>query len=147
MANIRFDNGAEVTAPDLERIPGLTDPEGAREDGWMTPRRIRRAIVTTIGHASAGTLTIDCSQGDYFLVNLQAAATLAFSNVPPAASVTIHFVQDGTGGRVVTLPGAAKAIVGSDTAIQPSANARTVSHWTTLNAGSRWDYSMKGTAA
>ena len=147
MANIRLDNGDEVTTPiGDERIPCITDPTATREDGWLSLRTIRRNAVTTINHSSAGTLTIDCSLGDYFLVNLAANATLAFSNVLDGCSVTVHFVQDATGSRTVTLPAAGKAITGSDTAVQGAANARTVSHWTTLDGGTRWDYSMKGTA-
>lgn len=108
-----------------------------------------RNTATTIGVSTTGALTIDYSLGDYFVVNLGANVTsMAISNPPSGGgSIRVRFVQDATGGRTVALPSAAKAISGSDSAVQSAANAMTVLHLTTDNSGVRWDYSMKGVAA
>ena len=150
MANIRFDHGTEVTAvADTERVPMLTAPAGAREDGWATPKAIRRDKLTTINHSASGALTIDASLGKYFVVNLSANATSVTISNPPAdvGELCIHFVQDATGARTVALPAAGKPTAGSDTAIGAAANARTISIWHTINGGTRWEYTMKGAGA
>lgn len=108
-----------------------------------------RSAVTTINHTVEGSLAIDYALGDYFIVNLAANVTsMSFSN-PPAGghggSVRIDWIQDGTGSRSVALLASGKPIAGSDTAVQSAADARTISHWTTIEAG-RWDYTMKAAA-
>jgi len=105
-----------------------------------------RSVVTTIAHTSAGALAIDYSLGDYFIVDLSADATSMVVSNPPSGggSIRIRFVQDATGGRAVALPGSAKAITGTDTAVQSAASAHTVLHLTTDDGGVSWGYSMKG---
>lgn len=135
-------------------LDSLGDPIAAGADVHLPLAQLAafiaawRGVVTTINHAAAGSLTIDYSLGDYFVVNLAANATsMAISNAPAAGgSIVIHFVQDATGNRTVALPAAAKAITGTDTVVQSAANARTVLHMTTINGGGRWEYTMKGAA-
>jgi hypothetical protein len=105
-----------------------------------------RSTVTTINHIADGAVTFDYSLGDYFIVNLAANVTSSSFSNPPAGghggSVRIDWIQDVTGSRTVVLPTGNKAIDGSDTAVQSAANSRTISHWTSIQAG-RWDYTMK----
>lgn len=99
----------------------------------------------------SGVVNIDCSLGDYFTLALTADVTsITFSNLPGTGvgrSLMVRIKQDATGGRAVTLPSSFKAISGSDTAVQPAANAYTVLILTSVDQGTRWEYSMKGGAA
>lgn len=110
---------------------------------------MRRETVTTINVTAAGALTLDYSLGDYFIVNLGANVTSMTISNPPSAggSIRARFVQDATGGHTVVLPPAAKAITGTDTAVQSAAAAQSVLHMTTDNGGTSWGYSMRGVAA
>lgn len=84
----------------------------------------KRAAVT----ASAATTTLDLSTARKFVVTLNASTTLAFSNVPTTAdrtvSVTIDFIQDATGSRVLTLPAGTKTDGGAGVTLSTAANAR-----------------------
>lgn len=99
----------------------------------------------------SGAVNVDCSLGDYFTLVLTASVTsLTFSNLPPVGkgrSIAIRIRQDGTGSRTLALPSSFKAIAGSDTAVQTAANAYTVLMASTFDAGSRWEYSMRGVTA
>lgn len=110
---------------------------------------VRRETVTTINVTTAGALTLDYSLGDYFIVNLGANVTSMTISNPPSGggSIRVRFVQDATGSRTVVLPAAAKAITGTDTAVQSAAAAQSVLHLTTDNGGTSWGYSLKGVAA
>jgi hypothetical protein len=59
---------------------------------------------------SGGIATLDLSLSNEFKVNLTANATIAFTNVPATSglriSVGVTLVQDGTGSRTVSYPGA-----------------------------------------
>jgi hypothetical protein len=109
-----------------------------------------RNSVTALSIAT-GVVDIDCSLGDYFTLSLTANVTsITFSNLPGSgkgAAIAVRIRQDGTGSRTVALPSSFKAISGSDTAVQSAANAYTILMLTTLDNGTRWEYSMKaGTA-
>lgn len=108
-----------------------------------------RNAVTALAIAS-GAVNIDCSLGDYFTLSLTANVTsITFSNLPGSgkgAALVIRVQQDGTGGRTVALPASFKPISGSDTAVQSAASAYTMLVITTLDNGTRWEYSMKAGA-
>lgn len=139
-------------------VPGLivnlagTLQEYTTGGGWQAPSglSVPRNTVTALSIA-AGVVNIDCSLGDYFTISLTANVTsITFSNLPGSgkgAALIIRLQQDGTGSRTVALPSSFKAITGSDTAVQSAANAYTILSITTLDNGTRWEYSMKAGAA
>lgn len=102
----------------------------------------------------SGVVTIDLSSPAGFRVSLTGDTTLAFSNVPTGRVVvfTVTFVQDATGGRLVSYPGNVKADGGGVVA-QPAtaAGAVTVQSFYTDDGGATiWqarDLSGLGTAA
>lgn len=108
------------------------------------------SAVTALSIAS-GVVNVDCALGDYFTLSLTANVTsLTFSNLPASGvgrSISVRMRQDATGSRTFALPASLKAITGSDIAVQSAANAYTVLMMTTFDAGTRWEYSMKGAAA
>jgi hypothetical protein len=108
------------------------------------------SAVTALSIAS-GVVAIDCSLGDYFTLPLTANVTsITFSNLPAsgqARTLLVRMKQDATGSRTVALPSAFKAITGSDTVVQSAANAYTVLAISTVDQGTRWEYSMKAGAA
>lgn len=108
-----------------------------------------RASVSALSTAS-GVVNVNCALGDYFTLSLSANVTsITFSNLPAAGrgvSIMIRIRQDATGGRTVALPSSFKAISGSDTAVQSSANAYTILSLTSFDQGTRWEYSMKAGA-
>lgn len=60
---------------------------------------VDRNIVTALG--TSGTVTVDCSLGDYFTITPTAAVTgWSFINVPTACCITILLVQGATGYAV-----------------------------------------------
>ena len=105
--------------------------------------------VTALAIAS-GVVNVDCSLGDYFKLSLNANVTsITFSNLPASGkgqSIMIRMQQDGTGSRTVALPASFKAIAGSDTAVQATANAYTIIAATTFDQGTRWEYVMRAGA-
>jgi hypothetical protein len=109
-----------------------------------------RNTVTALS-ISSGVVNIDCALGDYFTLALTANVTsITFTNLPASgfgASLAIRITQDGVGGRTVALPSSFKATGGSDTAVQSSANARTLLTITTFDQGTRWEYAMQEIAA
>ncbi len=108
-----------------------------------------RSTVTALS-ISSGVVNIDCSLGDYFTLSLTAnVTTITFSNLPAAgkgASIAVQIRQDGTGSRTVSLPSSSKATGGSDTSVQPAANAYTLLTLTTFDQGTRWAYAMQEVA-
>lgn len=100
---------------------------------------------------ASGVVNIDCSLGDYFTLSLTANVTsITFSNLPASGigrTIMVRFKQDATGARTVALPSSFKAITGTDTAVQSAANAYTVLALSSLDQGTRWEYSMKAGSA
>ncbi|MGD0564550.1 MAG: hypothetical protein ABSA66_15845 [Roseiarcus sp.] len=73
----------------------------------------------------AGAVAIDLSQGNTFVVEMNASATLSFLNWPAAGRsqrVAVYFVQDATGSRVAAWP-AVKWPDGAAPALSLSPNA------------------------
>lgn len=100
---------------------------------------------------SSGTVNIDCSSGPYFTLSLTANVTsITFSNLPAsgkAVTLMIRLRQDSTGSRTVALPSSFKKTTGSDNAVQAAANSYTTLAITTFDQGTRWEYTMTGSAA
>lgn len=116
---------------------------------WLASKAVGSGV-SALSIAS-GVVAIDLSLGDYFTLALTANVTsITLSNLPPSGvgrTMAIRFRQDATGSRTVALPSSFKAITGSDTAVQSSANAYTLLIATSVDQGTRWEYSMKGVAA
>ena len=88
--------------------------------------------------AVSGVATLDLSSPAGFRVSLTGDTTLAFSNVPAGRVVvfTVVFVQDATGGRVVTFPASVKADGGgSPTAPSTASGSVTVQSFYTDDGG------------
>lgn len=98
----------------------------------------------------ANVVTIDLSLGGNWIVNLTANVTSIVITGLPGAGKTVEldidFVQDVTGGRTVVLPASFKALGGSDTAVNSTANAVTVLVAKTKNNGTTWRYAMQESA-
>lgn len=167
MANIRFSDKPQLLALlGTEVIPaqaldGGTDtdsnPVAEGSDICISVDQLlalflaKRSAVTTISHSAAGALDLDYALGDYFVVTLGANVSAVTISNPPASgfggAIRVRFIQDATGGRTVAIPSSFKAINGTDTAIQTAANAQTILHLATDDAGTSWDYAMKAVAA
>lgn len=122
----------------------------ASSDAIATVDNIRRAGVTALS-ISSGVVNIDLSLGDYFTLALSANVTsITFTNQAGsgrARTISIRLRQDATGSRTVALPSSFKAVAGSDTSVQASANAYTLLIATSFDQGARWEYAMRGVAA
>jgi len=91
--------GADIKAI-ATKLGGIE--EGAQKNAWDQLKTV--ALV-------GGVATLDLSSPAGFRVTLTGNTTLAFSNVPAGRVVvfTVTFVQDATGGRLVSYPGNVKA--------------------------------------
>lgn len=104
MTIIRFDNGTEVAIPvGTERIPCMTDPAGARIDGWMKLSTLLAALsgVSSInGATGAVTLGADdiliTDSGGYFGATDIEGALLQLA----IATQTIKITNTITGGVI-----------------------------------------------
>lgn len=113
----------------------------------IVPAQIPTAISTVA--PSAGTVTLDLAVSRNFIVNLTGnVTTLTLSNVPGSGvvDIDIDFVQDATGGRTVSLPASFKALGGSDTVVDATANKVTVLSAKTKDNGTTWRYAMQESA-
>lgn len=151
---------ANVTIPDLPAKAGaLAGTEVLEIDDGASKKVTAQQIADLVAKGSgvnvlaisSGVVNIDLSLGDYFTLALTANVTsLTFSNLPASGigrTIMIRFKQDATGSRTVTLPASFKAIAGSDTTVQAAANAYTVLILTSVDQGTRWEYSMKAGSA
>jgi hypothetical protein len=113
---------------------------------------IAAASNTTALSISSGVVNIDLAGGvnRNFTLSLTANVTsITFSNLPPSGyvgEIEVEIKQDATGGRTLALPGAFKALGGSDTAIASAANAVTVLSAKTWDQGTTWRYAMQESA-
>lgn len=76
--------------------------------------------------ATTTTTTLDLSTARHFVVNMQANTTLAFSNIPATGvtGISIDFVQDATGSRLLTLPAGTTTPGGAGITLSTAASAR-----------------------
>lgn len=76
---------------------------------------------------TGGAISADYNNGNCQKFTLNANSTLSMANFPGAgayaSSMTIKFVQDGTGSRTITWPGSFKFPTGISTALSTAANA------------------------
>jgi len=97
---------------------------------------VDRNIVSALT-VSAGSVTVDCSLGDYFTLAPTANVTgWTFTNVPPACSLMIGFTQDST-ARTVAWPASFKWVGGAG-AVSTAAAAKDLLAITTLDGGATW---------
>ena len=82
--------------------------------------------------SASGTVTLDLAASNFFVLNLVGNVTLAFNNAPSgkAETFTIIAIQDGTGGRTISLPSGTKYAGGVVPPQTTAANAIDV--WTVL---------------
>ena len=76
----------------------------------------------------ASVATIDCFDGAIVWIDLTSDVELALSNTPEdsrASIITVHLVQDATGGRVVTVPSGWFTEDGAQPMVNPDALALT----------------------
>jgi hypothetical protein len=94
-----------------------------------------RNTVTALASTS-GTVTVDCSLGDYYTLAVDAEITAwAFENVPAACSLMIKITQ-GTTAYAVALP--TTTLTGDTTAVATAAGAIDMLALTTFDAGTEW---------
>jgi hypothetical protein len=85
-------------------------------DGGTTSKALRHDQDTV--SATGGTLTIDLSNANNFLVNISANTTFAFSNKDAGRFGNIIIKQDATGGYSFTLPAECKTPVNGASIVQ-----------------------------
>ena len=96
---------------------------------------VDRNVVTALG--TSGTVTVDCSLGDYFTITPTAAVTgWSFTNVPTACCITIMLTQ-GVTGYAVTMPTATWA-GGTAGTFSTAASKKDELSLMTVNAGGTW---------
>lgn len=155
---LRFDNAQTLSSGEktqaqtnlgLGTISTQNSSNVSITGGSITGTRVIETV-SQLTNAS-GTVNVDLSLGNMFTITLSSNVTsLTFTNLPGSGkgqTICIRIFQNGTGGYTFALPASFKAIVGSDTAIQAGANAGTIIMATTVDNGTRWEYSMKGVAA
>ena len=115
-------------------------PSGGRNVKWQQDSSGNVSAYTSLSPTktsltpSAGAITIDCSLGNSFRVNVNAAiTTVNVSNQTDGQEITILFVQDGT-GHAVTMPA---AFLGSFS-ITTTANKRSCYKWTYDSTTTNW---------
>jgi hypothetical protein len=114
-----------------------TGDKGDVGPAWTGGSIANRAYTAPQNPAYAASLTVDAALSNVFLVGTLTGNVTTFTINNPADGQTINlrFVQDGTGGRTIAMPGSA-AVAGS-----PNATANKVS-WLTLTyvgGASRWE--------
>lgn len=97
---------------------------------------------TTITENAGLLYTIDMERGNVFELTLTANnSNLTFSKAPPsgkAGSFTLILVQDSTGSRTVTWPGAVDWAGGTAPTLTTAANSVDVLTFVTVDGGRRW---------
>lgn len=63
----------------------------------------------------ASTMTLDFSKANGYQITLTGNTTLTFTNLSFGQTITLAFVQDGTGGRTVSWPGVVVSPASPDT--------------------------------
>lgn len=160
MANIRFTNNPQQQTLDNDIIFPATSTNGGTDlsEGTIAAGNdikiplsqlklfLRQNNVVTINVTSNSSVNINYSLADYFVINLEANITGMTIINPPTngGSIRIRFVQDSIGGRTAVLPTNIVPISGTDTEIVSDADGQSVLHLTTDDAGTNWQYSMKG---
>lgn len=114
----------------------------------MQDATLTRPVLKDVGHTrtaptiSAGTLTLDLTNGNVFEVTLNAnVTTLTLSN-PPASGTWGQFIlivkQDGTGSRTFAWPASTVWEGGTEPTVTATASARDIYVLGTPDAGTTW---------
>ena len=108
---------------------GVTVPQGGRAfvfcDGTNVVSAVAGSATVATTATAGGTTTLDLSRGTFQDVTMGAGnTTIALSNVPVGAYVTITIIQDATGMRAVTWPATVKWAGGMAPVLSVTANAR-----------------------
>ena len=107
-----------------------------------------------LGTVSAGTVTIDMSEGDYHTMTLPTSGTvtIAITNVPSnsydekvASMLTIEITNPASGSATVTWPATVKWPFATEPSRDTTASKVTIYQMTTVDAGATWRASMVGT--
>ena len=100
--------------------------------GSYGTRKIKKAnaVSEDVNATATGTVDLDWSAEDNFVLTLTGDVTLTFSNDSNAQTITLVVAQDATGGRTLTWPGTVKWAGG--TAPTQSAGASEIDVYTII---------------
>lgn len=140
---------APLSSPAFTDAPTAPTPAVDAEAGELaTAELVQHAAgaATAAAVPAAGTLTLDLAASRTFSATLDAAATLAFDNVPAtlATRVTLVVTQDGTGGWALTWPATMKWPGAVPPAQTAAANAIDWYEFLTVDGGVTWFGSARG---
>lgn len=98
--------------------------------------------------ATTSSTTVDLVNGNSQVLTLASSTTLTLSGATAGTSCTIslHIVQDGTGGRVITWPASVKWPGGSAPSLSTAAGAHDLVVLETLDGGTVWYATLAGLA-
>lgn len=97
---------------------------------------------------SSGLLTIDCSLGNVFDVNLKGyVGTMFIMNAEPSTDITITLTQDSVGNRSVVWPTNIIWSTGAAPSVPPTPGSSTTATLTTTNGGYTWSGSYSSIVA
>lgn len=90
--------------------------------------------------ATTGSTTVDLANGNSQTLTLNSSTTLTLTGAADGTSCTLslHIVQDGTGGRVITWPAAVKWPGGTAPTLSTAAGAHDLVVLETYNGGVTW---------
>ncbi len=99
--------------------------------GAYVTRKIKKsnAVSEDVNATANGTVDLDWSAEDNFVLTLTGNTTLTFSNDSNAQTITIVIAQDGVGGHTLTLP---TILWAGGTAPTPSSGASEVDVYTVI---------------
>lgn len=110
--------------------------------------------LNALGAVTAGTVTIDMSDGDYHTMTLPTSGTvtIAITNVPSnsydekvASMLTIEITNPASGSAKVTWPASVKWPFATEPSRDTTASKVTIYQMTTVDAGTTWRAALVGT--
>lgn len=100
-------NGTVRTLASLNRVQAFTQTQ------YATP---------VINNSATGTVTLDGSASNVFILTLTGNLTLTMNNIQVGATYIIYLIQDATGSRTITLDAIFKRLTGDTTTVNTTAN-------------------------
>jgi hypothetical protein len=100
-------NGTVRTLASLNRVQAFTQTQ------YATP---------VINNSATGTVTLDGSASNVFILTLTGNLTLTMNNIQVGATYIIYLIQDATGSRTITLNAIFKRLTGDTTTVNTTAN-------------------------
>jgi hypothetical protein len=100
-------NGTVRTLASLNRVQAFTQTQ------YATP---------VINNSATGTVTLDGSASNVFILTLTGNLTLTMNNIQVGATYIIYLIQDATGSRTITLNAIFKRLTGDTTTFNTTAN-------------------------